>query len=334
MTLIEQIWFKKHKAYWFIWPLLKPLSALYLVIASRRRKQYESGQKAQYHPSVPVIVVGNITVGGNGKTPVVVYLVERLKALGYKPGVVSRGYGAKAPYYPFLVSSLSETKYSGDEPKLIATRTRVPVVVDPVRSEAAKLLLKQGVDCIVTDDGLQHYALGRDLEIVVIDGARRFGNSQILPLGPLRESKSRLEEVDLLITNGGQAKINEMQMSLSPGYAINLLSNETKPASELGTCAAFAGIGHPQRFFDMLNTLKVDVQKTKGFADHKAVTTDEIVALSENVDSVLMTEKDAVKLEGLAKSNWWYLPVSASFSAVDEQKIDNEILKVLDKYGS
>ncbi len=197
---------------------------------------------------MPVVVVGNITAGGNGKTPVVVWLVEQLQQLGYKPGVVSRGYGAKAPQYPLVLDDNTSAKHCGDEPKLIYRRTGAPVAVDPVRANAVKALLATGVDIIITDDGLQHYALERDIEFVIVDGNRRFGNESLIPLGPLREGVERLAEVDFIITNGGQAQQGEMPMSLAPSKAINLKTKQQVEVSELRDLVAFAGIGHPPRF--------------------------------------------------------------------------------------
>lgn len=197
---------------------------------------------------MPVVVVGNITAGGNGKTPVVVWLVEQLQQLGYKPGVVSRGYGATAPQYPLVLDDNTPAKHCGDEPKLIYRRTGAPVAVDPLRANAVKALLETGVDIIITDDGLQHYALERDIEFVIVDGNRRFGNESLIPLGPLREGVERLAEVDFIITNGGQAQQGEMPMSLAPSKAINLKTKQQVEVSELRDLVAFAGIGHPPRF--------------------------------------------------------------------------------------
>lgn len=197
--MVEKIWFENHPLKYLLWPLLWPLSLLFGAISKSKRQQYQSGKKQAYKAPVPVVVVGNITAGGNGKTPVVVWLVEQLQQLGYKPGVVSRGYGAKAPRYPLVLDGNTPAKHCGDEPKLIYRRTGAPVAVDPVRAKAVKALLETGVDIIITDDGLQHYALERDIEFVIVDGNRRFGNESLIPLGPLREGVERLAEVDFII---------------------------------------------------------------------------------------------------------------------------------------
>lgn len=333
--MIEKIWFENHPLKCLLWPLLWPLSWLYGAIARRRRVAYQSGKKATYRAPVPIVVVGNITAGGNGKTPVVIWLVEQLQALGYRPGVVSRGYGAKAPCYPLVVEGDTPAKHCGDEPKLIYKRTQAPVAVSPVRSDAVKALLPLGVDIVITDDGLQHYALERDVEIVVIDGSRRFGNQSLIPLGPLRESTERLAEVDLLITNGAQALQGEASMSLEPDLAINLVSGKRVPVSELKhDLVAMAGIGHPPRFFKTLEELGAKPSVTQGFADHKEFEPSQLEALAQQGQHLIMTEKDAVKCTEYAQDNWWYLPVSATFSLEDKAHILNKIIEVKEKYGS
>lgn len=332
--MIEKIWFHHHPLRWVLWPLLWPLSRLFGLISRSRRRDFESGKKKRYHAPLPVIVVGNITAGGNGKTPVVIWLVETLLKLGYKPGVVSRGYGAKAPRYPLLVQASTPTTHCGDEPKLIQQRTGVPVAVDPKRANAVKALLNQGVDIVVTDDGLQHYALERDIEFVVVDGVRRFGNEQMIPLGPLRESLRRLKEVDFIITNGGEAQDGEISMTLQPDQAVNLVTKQQVAVSELTNLVAWAGIGHPPRFFNTLAQLGAKPVVTQGFADHKNFDVSELTSLAKRGDNVIMTEKDAVKCTGFAQSNWWYLPVSAHIAAEDEQCIVDTIKEVMEQYGS
>ncbi|QXO19087.1 MULTISPECIES: tetraacyldisaccharide 4'-kinase [Vibrio] len=332
--MIEKIWFHQHPMRYVLWPLLWPLSRVFGMISRSRRRDFESGKKKRYHAPIPVIVVGNITAGGNGKTPVVIWLVETLQKLGYKPGVVSRGYGAKAPRYPLLVQNTTPTAHCGDEPKLIQQRTGVPVAVDPVRANAVKTLLAQGVDIVVTDDGLQHYALERDIEFVVVDGVRRFGNEQMIPLGPLRESLRRLKEVDFIITNGGEAQDGEIAMTLQADLAVNLVTKQQLPVSELGNVVAWAGIGHPPRFFNTLQQLGATPVVTHSFADHKNFDVSELKALAMRGDNVIMTEKDAVKCTGFAQDNWWYLPVSAQIAAEDEQCIVETIKEVMEQYGS
>ncbi|ARV72125.1 tetraacyldisaccharide 4'-kinase [Vibrio campbellii] len=332
--MVEKIWFENHPLKYLLWPLLWPLSLLFGAISKSKRQQYQSGKKQAYKAPVPVVVVGNITAGGNGKTPVVVWLVEQLQQLGYKPGVVSRGYGAKAPQYPLVLDDNTLAKHCGDEPKLIYRRTGALVAVDPVRANAVKALLATGVDIIITDDGLQHYALERDIEFVIVDGNRRFGNESLIPLGPLREGVERLSEVDFIITNGGQAQYGEMPMSLTPSKAINLKTKQQVEVSELRDLVAFAGIGHPPRFFNTLNAMNADIKVTKGFADHQDFDQQELQALAQQGANVIMTEKDAVKCDSYAQDNWWYLPVSAQFESNDAERILNRIKEVKATYGS
>ncbi len=332
--MIEKIWFQNHPVRYLLWPLLWPLSLIFKSISRSRRQAFQSGKKSSYKASVPVIVVGNITAGGNGKTPVVIWLVETLQQLGFNPGVVSRGYGAKAPNYPLLVDADTSTSHCGDEPKLIYQRTKAPVAVDPVRAEAVKELLKHKVDIVITDDGLQHYALERDIEFAVVDGVRRFGNEQLIPLGPLREPISRLKEVDFTITNGGQALAGEVAMSLKPDLAVNMVTGERADVATLTNVVAWAGIGHPPRFFNTLRQLGAEPVLTHGFSDHQDFDSSHLFELAARGDNVIMTEKDAVKCAEFAKENWWFLPVSASISHQDKQHIVETIKEVMEQYGS
>lgn len=332
--MIEKIWFNNHPLKYLMWPLLWPLSLLFGLISRHKRDAYFKGKKQAYRAPVPVLVVGNITAGGNGKTPVVIWLVEKLRAQGFTPGVVSRGYGAKAPSYPLHVVHETSTAHCGDEPKLIFERTGALVAVDPIRANAVKCLVDKGANIIITDDGLQHYALQRDIELVVVDGERRFGNQHLIPLGPLREPVSRLQTVDFVITNGGEAADNELAMTLEPDLAVNLITGEEKAVHDLASLVAFAGIGHPPRFFATLEKLGADLIAMQGFADHQDFELDALAKLANQGKNVIMTEKDAVKCRRFAKENWWYLPVSAQFKSEDEQKILERITEVVKEYGS
>ncbi|PSV44480.1 tetraacyldisaccharide 4'-kinase [Photobacterium indicum] len=339
-ALIEKFWFGHHPKGLMLllnvlfWPLFWPLSKLFGFISVRRRNKYQTGEKVAYRAPVPVVVVGNITAGGNGKTPVVVWLVEQLQAKGLKPGVVSRGYGGKAPHYPYLVEDKTSTELVGDEPVLIRRRTGAPVAVSPKRSDAVMMLLEHDVDVIITDDGLQHYALARDIEFVVIDGQRRFGNQQLLPLGPLRETCDRLAEVDFLICNGGKAKKNEAPMHLQPSALINVKTGERCSINELENIVAMAGIGHPPRFFKTLEELGVTPVHCQPFTDHQAFSETELKHLAQQGQHLVMTEKDAVKCHAFAQSNWWYVPVDAVIPTSNANAIINRIIKVKEEYGS
>lgn len=320
--MIDRIWSGKSP----LFLLLLPLAWLYGLISNLIRFSYKAGLKKSWRAPVPVVVVGNLTAGGNGKTPVVIWLVETLQQHGFRVGVVSRGYGGKAESYPLLLSEETSTAQAGDEPVLISQRTGAPVAVSPVRSDAVKALLaSHELDVIITDDGLQHYALARDVEIVVIDGIRRFGNGHWLPAGPMRERRSRLRSVDAVITNGGTAHSGELAMILQPGKAINLLTGEQRDPASLQNVVAMAGIGHPPRFFATLKQLDVNVQNEVAFSDHHPYTLDKLSGVAQSGQVLLMTEKDAVKCRSFAQPNWWYLPVDAKIEGVLAEKLLQKI---------
>ncbi|MEQ9842723.1 tetraacyldisaccharide 4'-kinase [Pectobacterium brasiliense] len=307
--MIERIWSGQSRLYW----LLLPFSWLYGLITFLIRQSYRWGWRKSWRSSVPVVVVGNLTAGGNGKTPVVIWLVEQLQRRGYRVGVVSRGYGGKAERYPLLLDESVTTAQAGDEPVLIFQRTGAPVAVAPRRRDAVSALLAQHtLDVVITDDGLQHYALERDIELVVIDGMRRFGNGWWLPAGPMRERESRLASVDAVIVNGGTPRANEIGMTLTAGMAVNLLSGESRPLNQLHDVVAMAGIGHPPRFFATLCDAGVSIAREVAFADHQSYQPEQLNSLTQDATQpLLMTEKDAVKCKAFAQDNWWYLPVDA-----------------------
>ena len=310
-----------------LWRLLLPLSWLYGLVSGIIRLCYQLGLKKAWRAPCPVVVVGNLTAGGNGKTPVVIWLVEQLQRQGIRVGVVSRGYGGKAESYPLLLDANSTTAQAGDEPVLIFQRTGAPVAVSPVRVDAVKALLAaHDLQLIVTDDGLQHYRLARDKEIVVIDGVRRFGNGWWLPAGPMRERASRLSSVDARIVNGGEAQAGEIPMTLRPGEAVNLLTHERRQVSDLQNVVAMAGIGHPPRFFATLNECGLQPVRTVALADHKALTEADVQALVEPGQQFIMTEKDAVKCRRFAQENWWYLPVDAVLSGDRAQTLLQDLI--------
>lgn len=309
--MISRIWSGESP----LWRLLLPLSWLYGLASGAIRLSYRLGWRQRYRASVPVVVVGNLTAGGNGKTPVVIWLVERLLAEGVRVGVVSRGYGGKSARYPLLLDNTTPTTQAGDEPVLIYRRTGVPVAVAPKRGQAiSALLAAHKLDIIVTDDGLQHYALERDFEIVVIDGERRFGNGWWIPAGPMRERAGRLATVNAIIVNGGTPGANEIKMSLAPGLAVNLKTGERRAVSTLSPAIAMAGIGHPPRFFATLRSCGVELIDRQALSDHQRLTADIIGAFCSPESTLLMTEKDAVKCRDFALPHWWYLPVDAVFS--------------------
>ncbi|HGK4781537.1 TPA: tetraacyldisaccharide 4'-kinase [Enterobacter cloacae] len=313
-----------------LWLLLLPLSWLYGLVSGIIRLLYRLGLKRAWRAPVPVVVVGNLTAGGNGKTPVVIWLVEQLQKRGIRPGVVSRGYGGKAAHYPLLLTPDTTTAEAGDEPVLIYQRTGAPVAVSPVRSDAVQALLAEhDVQIIITDDGLQHYALARDKEIVVIDGVRRFGNGWWLPAGPMRERASRLKSVDAVIVNGGVAQPGEIPMQLQSGMAINLLTGERQAVSRLPALVAMAGIGHPPRFFATLEQCGARLEKRVPLADHQALVAEQVDALTTSGQTLIMTEKDAVKCRAFAKENWWYLPVDAELSGEQPEHLLQELIALV-----
>lgn len=296
--------------------LLAPFSLLFWLISQIRRALYQAKILKSYRSPVPVLIVGNISVGGNGKTPVVVWLVEQLQQRGVKVGVISRGYGGKNKQFPQLVTAESLPEQMGDEPVLIAQRTHAPVAISPNRQQSIELLLSQfELDLIIADDGLQHYALERDMEWVVVDGVRRFGNGFVLPAGGLRELPSRLKSVQAVICNGGVAKQGEHLMTLDATKVVNLKTGEQKAISDFASqeVIALAGIGYPPRFFKMLHDFGINVVESHSFADHQSYTLEMIKPLQKGDLPLLMTEKDAVKCYGFAQENWWYVPVFAKF---------------------
>ena len=324
--MIEKIWSGQSR----LWLLLLPLAGLYGLVSTLIRLSYRLGWRKAWRAPVPVVVVGNLTAGGNGKTPVVVWLVEQLQQRGIRVGVVSRGYGGKAQRYPLVLDAQTSTEQAGDEPVLIYQRTGAAVAVSPARSEAVQALLDQHQpQIIITDDGLQHYALARDREIVVVDGIRRFGNGWWLPAGPMRERASRLREVDAVITNGGTPKPGEIAMRLVPSQAVNLLTGEKRDAASFRNVVAMAGIGHPPRFFATLESLGVTPVKTLSLADHQALTHAQVSAFAHPDQILIMTEKDAVKCRPFAQANWWYLPVEAKLGAPMADKLLLDILSLV-----
>ena len=315
--------------FWYFrsWPayLLLPFSGLFLLISVIRKWLFEKGILSSYRAPRPIVVVGNLSVGGNGKTPVVIWLVQQLRQKGLSVGVISRGYGSRSEVYPLLVTAQSDPIKAGDEPVLIAKRTGAAVCISPNRREAIERLLQHyPCDVIISDDGLQHYKLQRDIEIVVIDAQRAFGNGFLLQAGPLRELPSRLQQVDLVIANGQANRYSEAVMHLSAEYAVNLVNGEKRPLTEFDEVSAMAGIGNPQRFFTMLREINIRLLECRAFQDHQPFRAEQFTKFAEN-RPLFMTEKDAVKCVAFAKSNWWYVPVEAEIQGEAVQQLLNRI---------
>ena len=306
-TRLPEIWYgAAAPPFW-----LRALVPVYRTLRALHRAPYALGWRTPQRLPVPVIVVGNLTVGGTGKTPLVIALVQALRARGHTPGVISRGYGASAAM-PRLLDASSDAAAFGDEPVLIQRTTRVPVAIGRDRVAAGRLLLAaQACDVIVADDGLQHYPLFRNVEICVIDGARRFGNGSLLPAGPLREPLSRLASIDFRVCNGGEPRAGEIAMRLDGDVAVSLADpNLRQPLRDFAgrSAHAVAGIGNPARFFALLRAAGIDAIEHV-FPDHHAFGASD-VSFDDDLP-VLLTEKDAVKCAAFARKNLWYVPVHA-----------------------
>lgn len=300
---------------------LKPLSRLFGRLVERRRQAFSEGRRDSYRCPLPVIVVGNITVGGTGKSPLTAWLVNQLRRQGWRPVIVSRGYGGTAGSYPVITSARTPAEQVGDEAVMLARQTGAAVVVDPQRARAARYVVQAGLgNIIVCDDGLQHYALQRDLEIAVVDGTRGLGNGALMPVGPLREPPGRLETVDLRVVNGLAARQLPSgpwhRMTLVPDNLENLLTGERRDLRWLSgkTVEAVAGIGNPQRFFATLEDLGARVNGHPRPDHHRFVADD----LSYPDGTVVITAKDAVKCAGIGHTNVWVLNIRA--------RLDDEFL--------
>lgn len=308
--------------------LLLPFTLLFALLIGLRRLSYRLNLLHSIAMPVPVIVVGNLTVGGAGKTPLVLWLVEFLRGQGYRPGIISRGYGSHAAPQPQPVMEASDPALVGDEPVLLARRARCPVWVGARRVDAGQALLAAHPECdvLVSDDGLQHYRLRRDVEIVVVDGRRRYGNGLLLPAGPLREPVSRLATADAVVINGGGITPGQYGMALTGALFRRLHDGQTATAADLAgkQLHAIAGIGHPPRFFAHLRQLGLDIVE-HAFADHYAFQPEDLQF--ENADAILMTEKDAVKCMAFAPLNSWVLAVTAEVDAA----LGNKVLEKLRK---
>jgi tetraacyldisaccharide 4'-kinase len=313
--------------------LLQPFAMLYGGWVALRRRAYASGWARSSGAGRPVVVVGNLTVGGTGKTPLTIWLARALRAAGLRAGIVARGYGSRAGRGPRRVALDSPWQEVGDEPLILARRSACPTVVGIDRLAAARLLAADGVDVILADDGLQHLRLARDCEIAVIDGTRGIGNGRLLPAGPLREPATRLRQVDAVVVNG--AVTRGSLATLLPGAVLGMQLEATEVVSldertrrPLASFAgqrvhAVAGIGNPQRFFSGLRAHGLEVIE-HGFPDHHPLTAAEVTFA--DALPVLMTEKDAVKSHSFADPRLWYVPVTAQLTAHDARELLTRVL--------
>ena len=304
-----KFWYRRGLLAWLLWPA----SVVFAVFVLTRRVLYWLRILRSVHPGIPVIVVGNLTVGGSGKTPLVIWLAEFLKSKGWTPGIVSRGYGAKVDS-PRAATMASDAKEVGDEPVLLARRAGCPVWVGPDRVRVAAALrgVEPKVDVLILDDGLQHYRIRRDLEIALVD-ARGFGNGFRLPAGPMREGRLRLKTVDAVVSHG--AEVAGFAMVLE-GDAVHRMTDarQRQPLKSFAgqKVHAVAGIGDPTRFFLALGKAGIRVLPHP-FPDHHPFTPRDL-EFGDGLP-VMLTEKDAVKLRGAAQPHWWVLPVSAKLDA-------------------
>jgi tetraacyldisaccharide 4'-kinase len=326
--------------------LLQPLSWLYATAIRVRATAYARRWLTTYHVDKPVIVVGNLTVGGTGKTPLVIWLARHLAERGLRVGIVSRGYGSQAAEAPRQVNETSNWQDVGDEPLLLYRGTQCITLIGRDRVAAAQALVTRGVDVIVSDDGLQHLRLARDCAIVVIDGTRGFGNGRMLPAGPLREPVSHVADADVIVINGtaehsslrrvGPASMDEaiearaLQMTLLPGDAVRLDGREPPRSLEAfrgRSVHAVAGIGNPARFFRDLRARGLDVIE-HAFPDHHPYTAQDL-SFGDDLP-VLMTEKDAVKCVSFADPRLWSVPTTATFSEAQARELLDHVMRKIE----
>ena len=319
-SFVVDSWYKK--SLWLY--LLYPFSLIFSYLTSRRRRKYLKNNKKSFKANVPVIVVGNLTIGGTGKTPLVKYIATELLNKGYKPGIVSRGYGGKFKE-TLEVTDKTTVKETGDEAQILS-KLNLPFFIDRNRVRAVKKLTQNhNCDVIISDDGLQHYSMNRDIEIAVIDGKRRFGNNLTFPAGPLRESSKRIKSVDFVINNSGPTEENEYLMNISPSKFVHLKSGKKYSIDEWpmhNQVHAVAGLGNPGRFFDLLSKLGFDLIRHP-YPDHHNFQSSDIFYLDHL--PIVMTEKDAAKCKVFDNNKIWYLTIDAD---VNNKFIDKLIKKL------
>lgn len=319
MAALERHWTRLSVVSW----LLLPLSWVFCLLVMLRRRLFSLGVRKVQRLPVPVIVVGNLTVGGTGKTPLVLWLADELRAAGFRPGILTRGYRGQSRHWPLAVVPGTSADEAGDEAVLLAERSGCPVIAGPDRVADARELVARGCNVLVSDDGLQHYRLARDVEIAVIDGTRRFGNGRCLPAGPLREPVSRLQSVHFVVANGEPAR-GEMAMQIDlDGFRPLAGGGQTVTAEAFpGPVHAVAGIGNPERFFTLLRNLGLTVVPHR-FPDHHRFRPADLEFGDHR--PVILTEKDAVKCRAFARPQHWVCAVSAR----PETRLGKELLQRL-----
>ena len=319
-SIVIDSWYKK--SLWLY--LLLPFSLVFSYLTNRRRRKFVKSKKLSYKSDIPLIVVGNLTIGGTGKTPLVAYIASELVKKGYKPGLVSRGYGGKFRE-TLHVTNDTPVKQTGDEAQILS-KLNLPFYIDKNRVRAIKTL-EENHDCdvIISDDGLQHYNMNRDIEIVVIDGKRRFGNNLTFPAGPLRESKTRLSSVDFIVNNSGPTQEDEHLMNISPAKFVHLKSGKSYPIEKWPMhkqVHAVAGLGNPGRFFDLLARLGFEIIRHP-FPDHHNFDESNIFYLDHL--PIIMTEKDASKCRSFDNNKIWYLTIEADVSDKFIEELDSKL---------
>ena len=322
-SFVVDSWYKK--SLWLY--LLYPFSLLFSYLTSRRRRKYIKNKEISYKSDIPIIVVGNLTIGGTGKTPLVKYIANELANKGYKPGIVSRGYGGKFKE-TLQVTDETSVKETGDEAQILS-KLNFPFYIDRNRVRAVKKLTKDhDCDVIISDDGLQHYKMGRHIEIAVIDGKRRFGNNLTFPAGPLRESKNRLNSVDFIVNNSGPTEEDEYLMNISPSNFVHLKSGKSYSIDKWpmhNQIHAVAGLGNPGRFFDLLDKLGFDSIRHP-FPDHHNFSSSDIFYLDHL--PIVMTEKDASKCKDFDNNKIWYLTIDADVTNKFIDKLDKKLKSI------
>ena len=314
MSLVDKIWYEKSLSALLLSLPLRPLSWIFAFCTALRRSLYQAGVFKSTAPLIPVIIVGGLSAGGSGKTPLCAALIKELQRRGCRPGLLSRGYHAKCRTFPFRVTADCSASQAGDEPLLIKRQTGAEVVIDPKRERGAFYLAGLGVDVIICDDGMQHYALERDAEIAVIDGVRMFGNRCLLPAGPLREGVWRLKRVDSVVINGAVAQIGCSTMVLRPLPPVPLKPDSHEPLKKGAKVIALGGIGNPDRFYKTLEAYGLGIAGVLRAGDHGRISLAKLKEAAQQAP-VVMTAKDAIKYQGAEISNVFVLNVEASLSA-------------------
>lgn len=327
-VFISKLYEKNH----FVLLIFLPFTWIYRALIFCRYWAYEKNIFKRYHVSVPVIIVGNITMGGSGKTPIIIAIANLLQKEGIQIGIISRGYKSKAPYYPYDIQVTSHADECGDEPLLLKRRLNCPIIIDPKRFRAAEFLLLNypEIQIILSDDGLQHYALKREIEIAVISQNFYQTTQRLFPAGYLREPLSRLKKIDIILqcherlnhTNPSDLENKIFPFIISPQVWVNLKTGEQKGINEFENklCDAICAIAKPERFFETLKKLKINFN-SHAFPDHYSFKENDL-----NFPSIiLMTEKDAVKCLDFAKDNMWYLKIDVDFESQFKEFILNKL---------